>query len=424
MSGLFALVDCNNFYVSCERVFNPSLENKPTIVLSNNDGCVVSRSPEAKELGIKMGIPVFQAKDLIAKHNVQVYSSNYALYGDMSRRVMNSLSYFVPEVEIYSVDEAFLNLSGFSSLAPEFLLRYNQFMRAKVRQWTGIPVSIGIGTTKTLAKVASHVAKQSARGVAELLTEEAQEAVLATLNVEDVWGIGKKLATHLRSHGINTALQLRDADEEIIRQAIGIVGVRVVLELRGISCLPLAIMPVARHGITVSQSFSHPVESLEELKEATATYIAKAARKLRRENLAANLLSVYLTTNRFSHQTQQYSKSTTITLPVASNYTPELIQYATQALEDIYQSGYRYKKVGVLMSELVPAERSQIDLFDERDRERARKLMQTVDEINHKLGQDAIKFAAEGIKQLWRLRSQYRSPRYTTCWEELPVVKA
>jgi DNA polymerase V len=424
MSGLFALVDCNNFYVSCERVFNPSLECQPTIVLSNNDGCVVARSPEAKALGIKMGIPAFQVKDTIAKHNVQVYSSNYDLYGDMSRRVMNSLNYFVPEVEIYSVDEAFLNLSGFSSLPPELLLRYNQFMRAKVRQWTGIPVSIGISTTKTLAKVASHVAKQSERGVAELLTEKAQAEVLATLNVEDVWGIGKKLAVHLRSRGINTALQLRDANEETIRQAIGIVGVRVVLELRGISCLPLAIMPVARHGITVSQSFGYPVESLAELKEAAAAYIAKAARKLRRENLAANLLGVYLTTNRFSHQTQQYSKSTTITLPVASNYTPELIQYASQAIEDIYQSGYRYKKVGILMSELVPAEQSQIALFDERDRERARKLMQTVDEINLKLGQDAIKFAAEGIKQLWRLRSQHRSPRYTTCWEELPVVKA
>jgi DNA polymerase V len=424
MSGLFALVDCNNFYVSCERVFNPSLERQPTIVLSNNDGCVVSRSPEAKALGIKMGVPAFQVKDTIAKHNVQVYSSNYALYGDMSRRVMNSLSYFVSEVEIYSVDEAFLNLSGFSSLSPELLLRYNQFMRAKVRQWTGIPVSIGISTTKTLAKIASHVAKRCERGVAELLTEETQAAVLATLNVEDVWGIGRKLATHLRSRGIDTALQLRDANEEIIRQAIGIVGVRVVLELRGISCLPLAIMPVARHGITVSQSFGYPVESLVELKEAAAAYIAKAARKLRREGLAANLLSIYLATNRFSHQTQQYSKSTTITLPVASNYTPELIQYASQAIEDIYQSGYRYKKVGILMSELVPAEQSQIALFDERDRERARKLMQTVDEINLKLGKDAIKFAAEGIKQLWKLRSQYRSPKYTTCWEDLPVVKA
>jgi DNA polymerase V len=424
MSGLFALVDCNNFYVSCERVFNPSLERQPTIVLSNNDGCVVSRSPEAKALGIKMGVPAFQVKDTIAKHNVQVYSSNYALYGDMSRRVMNSLSYFVSEVEIYSVDEAFLNLSGFSSLSPELLLRYNQFMRAKVRQWTGIPVSIGISTTKTLAKIASHVAKRCERGVAELLTEGSQAAVLAKLNVEDVWGIGKKLAAHLRSRGIDTALQLRDANEEVIRQAIGIVGVRVVLELRGISCLPLAIMPVARHGITVSQSFGYPVESLVELKEAAAAYIAKAARKLRREGLAANLLSIYLTTNRFSHQTQQYSKSTTITLPVASNYTPELIQYASQAIEDIYQSGYRYKKVGILMSELVPAEQSQIALFDELDRERAKKLMQMVDEINLKLGKDAIKFAAEGIKQLWKLRSQYRSPKYTTCWEDLPVVKA
>jgi DNA polymerase V len=424
MSGPFALVDCNNFYVSCERVFNPALEGKPTIVLSNNDGCVVSRSPEVKVLGIKVGTPAFKVQDLIARHDIQVYSSNYELYGDMSRRVMNSLSYFVPEVEIYSVDEAFLNLSGFSSFESELVLKYGRFMRAKVRQWTGIPVSIGIGATKTLAKIASCMAKQSSQGVTELLTEAAQENAIANLPVEDIWGIGKHLAVRLRSYGIHTALQLRNADENLIKQLIGIVGVRVVLELRGISCLPLAIMPIARHGITVSRSFGYPVESLSELKEAAATYIAKAARKLRRERLAANLIGVYLTTNRFSQQTQQYNNTTTISLPVASNYTPELIHYACKGLEDIYQSGYHYKKVGIFMSELVPSERSQINLFDARNRERAMQLMQTMDEINLKMGKDAIKFAAEGLKQLWKMRSQHRSPNYTTCWEDLPVVKA
>ncbi|NKB18022.1 MAG: Y-family DNA polymerase, partial [Pseudanabaena sp. CRU_2_10] len=235
MSGLFALVDCNNFYVSCERVFNPGLEGRPTIVLSNNDGCVVSRSPEAKALGIKMGIPAFQVQDLIAKHNIQVYSSNYALYGDMSRRVMNSLNHFVPEVEIYSVDEAFLNLSGFSSLEPDLLLKYVQFMRTKVGQWTGIPVSVGIGTTKTLAKVASYIAKRSPQGITELISDKAQEEAIAQIAVEDVWGIGRKLATRLRTYGIQTALQLSDADEALIKQISGIVGVRVMLELRGIS---------------------------------------------------------------------------------------------------------------------------------------------------------------------------------------------
>ena len=424
MSGLFALVDCNNFYVSCERVFNPGLEGRPTIVLSNNDGCVVSRSPEAKALGIKMGIPAFQVQDLIAKHNIQVYSSNYALYGDMSRRVMNSLNHFVPEVEIYSVDEAFLNLSGFSSLEPDLLLKYVQFMRTKVGQWTGIPVSVGIGTTKTLAKVASYIAKRSPQGITELISDKVQEEAIAQIAVEDVWGIGRKLATRLRTYGIQTALQLRDADEALIKQISGIVGVRVMLELRGISCLPLAIMPIARHGITVSRSFGYPVESLAELKEAAATYIARAGRKLRRERLAANLLSVSLTTNRFNQQTEQYSNTMTIGLPVATNYTPELIQYANRALEDIYRPGYRYKKVGILMSELVPSEQIQANFFDRRDRERARKLMQTIDEINLKMGKDAIKFAAEGMEQLWKLRSQYRSPKYTTCWDDLPMVKA
>lgn len=424
MSGLFALVDCNNFYVSCERVFNPGLEGRPTIVLSNNDGCVVSRSPEAKALGIKMGIPAFQVQDLIAKHNIQVYSSNYALYGDMSRRVMNSLNHFVPEVEIYSVDEAFLNLSGFSSLEPDLLLKYVQFMRTKVGQWTGIPVSVGIGTTKTLAKVASYIAKRSPQGITELISDKAQEEAIAQIAVEDVWGIGRKLATRLRTYGIQTALQLSDADEAIIKQISGIVGVRVMLELRGISCLPLAIMPIARHGITVSRSFGYPVESLAELKEAAATYIARAGRKLRRERLAANLLSISLTTNRFNQQTEQYSNTMTIGLPVATNYTPELIQYANRALEDIYRPGYRYKKVGILMSELVPSEQIQANFFDRRDRERARKLMQTIDEINLKMGKDAIKFAAEGMEQLWKLRSQYRSPKYTTCWDDLPMVKA
>lgn len=424
MSGLFALVDCNNFYVSCERVFNPGLEGRPTIVLSNNDGCVVSRSPEAKALGIKMGIPIFTAKDLVVKHNVQVYSSNYALYGDMSRRVMNSLNHFVPEVEIYSVDEAFLNLSGFSSLKPDLLLKYVGFMRTKVRQWTGIPVSVGIGTTKTLAKVASYYSKRSPQGITELLSEKAQEEAIAQMAVEDVWGIGKKLATRFRTYGINTALQLRDADEALIDRISGVVGVRVALELRGISCLPLAVMPISRHGITVSRSFGYPVESLAELKEAAATYISRAARKLRREKLAANLLSVSLTTNCFNLETEQYSNTMTIGLPVATNYTPELIQYAGRALEDIYRAGYRYKKVGILMSELVSSAQIQANFFDERDRDRAQKLMQTIDEINLKMGKDAIKFAAEGMEQLWKMRSQHRSPKYTTCWNDLPIVRA
>jgi DNA polymerase V len=424
MSGLFALVDCNNFYVSCERVFNPGLEGKPTIVLSSNDGCVVSRSPEAKALGIKMGIPVFKAQDLIVKHNVQVYSSNYALYGDMSRRVMNSLNHFVSEVEIYSVDEAFLNLAGFSSLEPDLLLKYVRFMRTKVRQWTGIPVSVGIAPTKTLAKIASYLAKRSPQGITELLSDKSQEEALAQIAVEDIWGIGKKLATRFRTYGINTALQLRNANEALIKQISGVVGVRVVLELRGISCLPLAIMPIARHGITVSRSFGHPVESLAELKEAAATYVARAARKLRREKLAANLLSISLTTNRFNHETDQYSNTTTIGLPVATNYTPELVQYASRALEDIYRDGYRYKKVGILMSELVSSDQIQANFFDDRNRDRAKKLMQTMDEINLKMGKDAIKFAAEGMEQLWKLRSQYRSPKYTTCWDDLPIVRA
>ncbi len=274
MSPVFGLVDCNNFYVSCERVFNPALEGRPVIVLSNNDGCAVARSNEAKALGIKMGAPAFQLRDLIGKHQIQVFSSNYALYGDMSRRVMRSLSEFTPEIEIYSIDEAFLDLSGFRHCD---LTDYGHRIRSTVKQWTGIPVSIGIAETKTLAKIANRIAKKSqrAKSVLDLTHSPFQDRALEITDVADVWGIGRRYAHFLKQNGIHTALQLRDADDTFIKHKMGVTGTRLLQELRGVSCYALEQSPPRKKGITVSRSFKHAIQSLDELKEAIATYAGR-----------------------------------------------------------------------------------------------------------------------------------------------------
>ena len=280
MPPLFALADCNNFYASCERVFNPKLAGRPAIVLSNNDGCVVARSNEAKALGIAMGVPAFQIRHLIRKHDVQVFSSNYALYGDLSQRVMETLQQFSPEVEVYSIDEAFLNLSGFTNIN---LTDYGRRIRATVKQWTGIPVSVGIAETKTLAKIANHVAKRTegTDGVFDFTAWPDRDSVLARVLVEEVWGIGPNYARLLTQHGITTALGLRDADDHWIQKQMGVVGLRTVHELRGISCLPLEQCPPPKQGITCSRSFGRPVTTLAEMREAVAAYTARAAEKLR-----------------------------------------------------------------------------------------------------------------------------------------------
>lgn len=420
MKEIFALVDCNNFYVSCERVFEPGLEGKPVVVLSNNDGCVIARSNEAKALGIKMGIPAFKCKDLFKKHSVYVYSSNYSLYGDISQRVMDTLTRFAPRIEIYSIDEAFLLLTGFTT---SNLTDYARYIKTTEKKWTGIPVSIGIGHTKTLAKVANEVAKKYPRyaGVLDVTDYPQLDELLDGVDVADVWGIGRKYTQFLNRYGIYTALQLKNAPDQWVKKNLTIMGLRTVKELRGISCVSLEEIPAPKKGIISSRSFGRAVETLPELKEAIADYVSRAAEKLRAQSSAASFIQVFLTTSRFNGP--QYSNSSSTRLPTPTAYTPELIHCAHKCLKKIFKPNYRYKKAGVMLTGIVPEDEIQLNVFGTpSSRDRWKTLMKTVDRINTRWGSNTIQFAAPGIKRSWRMRQLRRSPRYTTQWSEIPVV--
>ena len=422
MPPIFALVDCNNFYASCERVFNPKLEGKPIVVLSNNDGCVVARSNEAKALGIGMGVPEFQIRPLLRAHKVQVLSSNYTLYGDMSQRVMETLEQFCPDLEIYSIDEAFLSLSGFTA---RNLTDYGRMMRSTVKRWTGIPVSVGIAETKTLAKVANRVAKRTSDtgGVFDLLACPDREAWLGRVAVEEVWGIGQSHARLLKQYGIATARQLAGADDQWIRKRMGVVGLRLVMELRGVSCLDLEQCPSPKQSLTCSRAFGKLIDTFAEMEEAVSVYTSRVAEKLRREGLVATMMTVCLTTNEFK-EGPQYSNALTIKLPVATDNTHALIRSALQGIRSIYRDGYRYKKAGVILMGLVPVSQIQTDLFDCQDRARSTRLMTALDAVNGRWGAGALQYASSGITKQWRTQFHRRSPAYTTQWNELPVVKA
>ena len=413
-----ALVDCNNFYASCEAEFQPKLTGLAIVVLSNNDGCVVARSPAAKALGVKMGEPLFKIKQLVQDKAVQVFSSNYSLYGDMSQRVMVCLAEFTPDIEIYSIDEAFLDLSGFGY---RDLADYGKEIRDCVRQWTGITVSIGVAPTKTLAKIANRMAKKAGCGVCDLAGTEANE-ILSSTDVEDVWGIGRRYAKSLRSHGIETALQLRDADPTWAKKSYSVVMQRTILELRGYSCIPVELAPPSRQSITVSRSFSRPVTELQDLKEAIATHLSRAAEKLRLYRLTANVLQVFALTSRFHDN--YYSNGVTVSLPVATQDTAELLFYALQGTETIFRPGLLFKKAGVLLLELQPETVVQGHLFEQRDTERSKLLMQTLDNLNRQFGDRTVQYAAAGLKKGWCMKQEQRSPRWTTRWNELLVVRA
>ncbi|MEA2109398.1 MAG: Y-family DNA polymerase [Pseudomonadota bacterium] len=421
MAPIFALVDCNNFYVSCERVFNPGLRGRPVVVLSNNDGCIIARSGEAKKLGIKMGMPCFQARPLIDKHGVVALSSNYALYGDMSRRVMNILLRFSPEMEVYSIDEAFLNLSGLNWSKRRALARK---LKDTVYRWTGIPVSIGMAATKTLAKLAAHFAKGSkkAAGIVDLVASSYLEPALELTNVRDVWGVGGRTASRLERRGIGTALQLRDADGQWLRQKLGVNGRRLALELQGISCYGIEEEPPIPKSVRCSRSFREPVEDIAAMKEAMASYISRATFKIRNYGLSVSALTVFLRTSRFG-TADCYYNSATIELPVSSQSTRELLGYALKAVDGIFRPGYRYKKAGVLLHGLLPVSQVQASMIDTIDRRREERLMSAVDGINSRLGNGIIRFAAEGLKQPWRSKTGNMTPAYTTRWSDIPVVK-
>lgn len=414
---LFALVDCNNFFASCERVFRPDLIGKPVVVLSNNDGCVIARSNEAKALGIGMGAPVHQVRHLL-KH-AHVFSANFPLYGDLSNRIIGILRQMSPRVEAYSIDEAFLSLDGYPEPGA-----HAEFIRRTVSQWTHIPVSIGMGSTKTLSKVAVEFAKKSPAGILYLKEESEIEKVLEKTPLKDVWGVGRSYGERLSNRGIKNAKQLRDMDEKWVYKHFGVALCRTVQELRGVSCMGLESSLPLKKGIICSRSFGEQVFELKPLLEAVSTYASRASEKLRAQHLAARSLTVFIRTNRFRSWEPQYHNSTLLHLPVPTDCTHELITYAKLGVRHIFQEGYGYHKAGVMLNELVSENQRQIGLFDQQDRNKLSALMRTLDNINLAWGQDTVKYAAEGLEKCWKMKQVKRSNRYTTCWDEFQVVSA
>jgi DNA polymerase V len=416
MTAPIALVDCNNFYASCERLFDPGLRGRPVVVLSNNDGCVIARSNEAKALGIEMAAPWHLIEQKFGKQGVVVRSSNYTLYGDMSRRVMRILSSFTPSLEIYSIDEAFLGLQGFADVE-----RHAYTIRNTVLQWTGLPVSIGIAPTKTLAKVANRLAKKG-DGVRLLMTEDEQIDALRQLNLTELWGVADRMAKRLAAIGIITPLDLRDADAQTLRQHTSVVMERMSRELQGIPCIGLMEMTPTAKSIMCSRSFGKVVTGREELEQAVCSYAERAAVKLRRQNLACASLQVFVMTNRFKASETQYSAAKTIALPVATADSAKLVRAALIALEALWRPNLRYKKAGVILLDLVPATNVQGDLWQQPDNPKSKTLMQVVDRLNEEFGRDTISMAASGRKRPWGLKAERRSARYTTDWDELLQV--
>lgn len=429
-SNMYAIVDCNNFYCSCERLFKPYLDNKPVVVLSNNDGCIISRSDEAKALGVDMAGPYFMAKPLIKKHDVAVFSSNYNLYGDLSMRVMDTLRAIIGEqhVEVYSVDEAFVDLSIFPT---EDLERIARDMRETVEQWTGIKVSIGVAPTKVLAKLANRLSKKNKKEtdcVLVLDTEEKIRVGLEKTPVGDIWGVGHQYAKKLKEQWfIDDALQLSKMSEEFGRMHLGgVVGVRLIRELNGIASKDMQDELVTKKMIATTRMFGSPVDNIHDIKEAVATYTSRAAEKLRRQYSAASIISVFVVEKGENHNVtfnRGITHSRYTTLPVATSFTNELIKPAVALVDSLYEKGTLYKKAGVMLSGLVPDASIQGNLFLSETKNNGRLLMDMIDNINFSQRDDVLKFAASGTTRDWKMRQELRSPRYTTRWEELYEVK-
>ncbi|MPR33063.1 Y-family DNA polymerase [Salmonirosea aquatica] len=426
---MFGLVDCNNFYVSCERSFNPSLEGRPVVVLSNNDGCVIARSNEAKSVEIKMGTPYFQLKDTIKEHDVRVFSSNYTLYGDLSARVMATLGRFVDQVEIYSIDEAFLDFEGFAHLYPD-LHQLALTLQSTVRQWTRIPVSIGMAPTKTLCKVANYFAKRQAenRGILLLDSPERISEILQEFPVSELWGVGSRYAALLRRNAIRTAAQFSNAPDDWINRTMTVNGLRLAYELRGVPCKMLETEFAPKKAICTSPSFGRLIPDLKTMSEALVTHLSRAAEKLRRQGSAAGTMTVFVHTNRFKRSAngqpaRQYYNSRTIQLPHPTASTAELTGYALAALQSVYQFGYAYQKVGVILSGLVPIDHHQTHYFTKGPDERLAVLSATMDRLNHRFGRDKVRLASAGYDVTWHHRQQWMSPAYTTKWTDLLQVK-
>ena len=415
---MIALADCNNFYASCERVFNPKLARKPVVVLSNNDGCIIARSNEAKKLGIKMGEPAFKIKNVVEKYNVNVFSTNFALYGDLSKRVMNTFRTEVNKMEVYSIDEAFLDFSDLADKERAIQIK------KKVQMWTGIPVSIGIAKTKTLAKVANHIAKKYTKlGCFMFDDEDLIRRALNVFPVEDLWGIGRKHAKRLKEFGVHTALQFRETDINWIKKYFSINAVKLQKELKGETCYPLETTIQRKKNICTARSFGTEIKELSELREAVSSHANTCATKLRKEKSCCSTISVFLSTNPFKPQAKQYHPYRVFNLDVPTNDSVEIVRFALKGLDQIYRSDCIYKKAGVIVGRMIPESQVQLSLFDNLDRDKTRKVNSVVDTINRKMGRNKVRLAVQGIGRKWKLRQEKLSPCYTTRFSDILEVR-
>ncbi len=417
---MFALIDCNNFYVSCERVFNPALNGKPVVVLSNNDGCAISRSDEAKKLGIPMGAPIFKYKSIINQYNVVVLSSNYPLYADMSNRVMTTISKFIPDVEIYSIDEAFLKFEGYENYD---LFSYASKMRNTILKWTGIPTSVGIAPTKSLAKISNKIARKfpnQTEHVYILETAHKRYKALNYFHLNDIWGIGRRLSKRLQNIGCKNALDFVNLPEPWVKSNLSIVELKIQQELKGISNLDLDSLRVKK-SIATTRSFEKPISALGKLKERVSTFSLSCAEKLRKQNSLCNIMIVFIRSNYFRKDLKQHSCSRVVTLPYPTNSSFVLNCYALKAIEDMFQSKIDYKKAGVIVASLVPDDNYQLGIFENEDY-RHKPLMRTIDYINSKYG-EKIKLANQDLERKWKMKQEFLSPCYTTKIADIIQIK-
>lgn len=421
MNKFFGLADCNNFYASCERVFNPSLVERPVVVLSNNDGCVIARSNEAKKLGIEMGAPYFQIKQLARRGNVAVFSSNFVLYGDMSRRVMGLLKKFVPATEVYSIDEAFLDFTGMDETQLDEL---GHEIARTVKRYTGIPVSIGIAPTKTLAKIASKLCKQYPKlnGCCFMHRPQDIEKVLRKFPIEDVWGVGRRYAKMLKANGVETAWDFTQLTPEWVRKRMSVVGLRMWKELRGEACIGFEQTPADKKQIATTRTFAHDIDDFGELHQSVAQYAVACAEKLRQQNSVCGEIVVFILTNRHKDNIPQHYESRLVKLSVPTDSTLELTKYASGLLRQIYRKGYAYKRAGVILSDISSKKGTQRDMFDTTDRDKHDRLMKTVDGLNASFGRHKIVPAAAGMK-FFKMNREHLSKKFTTDWENIIRVK-
>ena len=414
-----ALVDCNSFYVSCERLFKPSLIRKPVIVLSSNDGCIISRSNEAKALGIKMGDPYFKAKEIIKKNNVYVFSSNYSLYGDISRRVMKTLKYFGTEIEVYSIDEAFLDLTGISD---ELVELFGKKIRNTILEWTGIPTSIGIASTKTLSKVANHIAKKEKSGVVSLINTKDIDIILEKININDVWGVGRQLTKFYITNNISNAKQLKNISNTWIKKNSNVLSSRTAMELRGISCISLETNQTKRKSCCVSRSFGKKVEKFQDLRESITTHCLNAAEKIRSEYLLAKSITILIRTSPFQNKEIYYSNSKTIDFPIATDNSIEIVKTALIGLKSIFKEGFQYQKSGITLSGLSSPENNK-NLFSSIKKDKIKNLMQSIDYTNYKYGRSTLSLADACINKKLKIRKQFSSKIDTADFYHLPTIR-